>query len=280
MVKLTLAFGEVLLKTHGKALDLIDYTYKVLENTNPRKISKGSNTIVSFLDITRKKINGTKCLVGFYGYALGDTYQIIDPEHKTISHESYPTPPFAGKAMFVLLESGYLIFEEKTATYIEPLKIKESLESAYREYAVEMPVKIQMLELADSSNTMIEFVYALKRLISIEFSNLRHSNPSERSRYFDEATNSRIDNIAESTSNPAGIDRDSELFSDQISHIKHSYGKIKRAEGLDSKGLAVMESSEGTIRLTVTLENQEESTKIMKMLEVFKQISDKLTNKN
>lgn len=175
------------------------------------------------------------------------------------------------------MESGYLIFEEKSSPYIDPEKIKNAFEHAFREYAFEIPVNIQMLELSNDLETMVEFVHSLKKLFLIEFSSIRHSNPSPRSKFFDEAADARIDNMTESTTNPEGIDRESELFKNQISHIQHSYGRIRRAEGQDNYGFREMELEQGKIKLTVVIENQETDTKIKKMLSIFSQIKDKLS---
>jgi hypothetical protein len=218
MAKLRLAFGTLYIITHETETDLINHTFKVLEKTSPHHISKESNTIVSFLDVSVKEYQNKKYLVGFYGYALGNTYKIIDSTNKTISEQKYPIPPFVSEAMFVLTEEGYFIFEDKAASYIEPKKIVDALENAYRAYAVEMPIKIKMLELADNTKTMIDFIFSLNKLISIEFSNLRHSNPSEKSKLLDDLTDARIDNLVESSSDFEGIDRNNTEFKNQIKH--------------------------------------------------------------
>ena len=279
MANLGVAFARLLLNAHGNEMNLVDYSYKVLQNTKPVKIAKDSSTIVSFLDIQVRDIEGVRCLVGAYGYALGNKYRTIDPNNKTISQQEYPIPPFQGKAIFLLLESGYIVFEEKSAQYIEPEKIRDALESAFRSYAVEIPVKVQMLELSKDQSTIIDFIYSLNKLFSIEFSNLRHSNPSERSRFFDEASNARINIIKESTTNPEGIDRENDLFKNQISHIQHSYGIIRRAEGIDSDGFRAMELKDDKIRLTVDIEDQDSDSKLKKMIGIFNQIRRKLSTK-
>lgn len=277
MTNLRVAFAKLLLNTHGENVNLVDYSYLVLQNTKPEKISPGSSTIVSFLDIQIKDINETRCLVGAYGYALGDKYRTIDPANKTISKQEYPIPPFQGEAIFLLMESGYIVFEEKSSPYIEPEKIKDALENAFRSYAIEVPIKIQMLELSNTQELMIEFVQSLKKLFLIEFSNLRHSNPSEKSKFFDEASDARIDNIIESTTNPNGIDRDNDSFKNQISHVQNSYGKIRKAEGLDNDGFRAMELKEDKIRLTADVENQDSETKLKRMIGIFYQILSKLS---
>lgn len=279
MANLGVAFARLLLNNHGNEVNLIDYSYKVLQNTKPVKISKDSSTIVSFLDIQVRDIEGVQCLVGAYGYALGNKYRTIDPANKTISQQQYPIPPFQGEAIFLLMESGYIVFEEKSAQYIEPEKIRDALESAFRSYAVEIPVKVQMLELFKDQGTIIDFVYSLNKLFSIEFSNLRHSNPSERSKFFDEASNARIDTIKESTMNPEGIDRENDLFKNQISHIENSYGKIRKVEGVDSDGFRAMELKDDKIRLIVDVEEQDFETKLKKMIVVFNQLRRKLSAK-
>lgn len=279
MANLGVAFARLLLNAHGNEINLVDYSYKVLQNTKPVKIAKDSSTIVSFLDIQIRVIEGIRCLVGAYGYALGNRYRTIDPNNKTISQQEYPTPPFQGEAIFLLMESGYIVFEEKSAQYIEPEKIRDALESAFRSYAVEIPVKIQMLEFSKDQSTIVDFIYSLNKLFSIEFSNLRHSNPSEKSRYFDEASNARIDNIKESTTNPEGIDRESDLFKNQISHIKNSYGKIRKAEGTDSDGFRAMELRDDKVRLIVDVEDQDSDSKLKKMIGIFNQIRRKLSTK-
>lgn len=279
MANLGVAFAKLSLNTHGNEINLVDYSYKVLQNTKPTKISKDSSTIVSFLDVQVRDIDGVRCLVGAYGYALGNKYRTIDPNNKTISQQIYPTPPFQGEAIFLLMESGYIIFEEKSAQYIEPEKIRDALESAFRSYAVEIPVKIQMLELFKDQNTIIDFIYSLNKLFSIEFSDLKHSNPSEKSKFFDEASNARIHIIIESTTNPEGIDRENNLFKNQISHIQNSYGKIRKAEGVDSNGFRAMELRENKLRLTVDFEDQDSDSKLKRMIGVFNQIRKKLTTK-
>lgn len=280
MNNLRVAFAKILLNTHGKKVNLVDYSYTVLHNTKPEKISSSSSTIVSFLDIQIKDIKGTRCLVGAYGYALGDKYRTIDPTNKTISQQEYPTPPFQGEAIFLLMESGYIVFEEKSSPYIEPEKIKDALENAFRSYAIEVPVKIQMLELLNTQEVMIEFVQSLKKLFLIEFSNLRHSNPSEKSKFFDEASNARIDDIVESTINPDGIDRNNDLFKNQLSHVQNSYGKIRKAEGLDDDGFRAMELKDDKIRLTADVENQDSETKLNRMIGIFYQILSRLSINN
>lgn len=279
MANLGVAFARLLLNNHGNEVNLIDYSYKVLQNTKPVKISKDSSTIVSFLDVQVRDIEGVQCLVGAYGYALGNKYQTIDPANKTISQQEYPIPPFKGEAIFLLMGSGYIVFEEKSAQYIEPEKIRDALESAFRSYAVEIPVKVQMLELFKDQGTIIDFVYSLNKLFSIEFSNLRHSNPSERSKFFDEASNARIDTIKESTMNPEGIDREKDLFKNQISHIENSYGKIRKVEGVDGDGFRAMELKEDKIRLIVDVEEQDFETKLKKMIVIFNQLRRKLSIK-
>lgn len=279
MANLGVAFARLLLNNHGNEVNLIDYSYKVLQNTKPVKISKDSSTIVSFLDVQVRDIEGVQCLVGAYGYALGNRYRTIDPANKTISQQEYPIPPFQGEAIFLLMGSGYIVFEEKSAQYIEPEKIRDALESAFRSYAVEIPVKVQMLELFKDQGTIIDFVYSLNKLFSIEFSNLRHSNPSERSKFFDEASNARIDTIKESTMNPEGIDRENDLFKNQISHIENSYGKIRKVEGVDSDGFRAMELKEDKIRLIVDVEEQDFETKLKKMIVIFNQLRRKLSAK-
>lgn len=280
MVNLGIAFAKLLLNNHGNKIDLIDYSYKVLQNTKPTKVSKDSSTIVSFLDVHVRDIDGIRYLVGAYGYALGNRYRTIDPTNKTISQQEYPIPPFQGEAIFLLMESGYIVLEEKSAQYIEPEKIRDALESAFRSYAVEIPVKIQMLELSKDQDTIINFVYSLNKLFSIEFSNLRHSNPSEKSKFFDEASDSRINTIRESTTNPEGIDRESNLFKNQISHIQKTYGEIRKAEGVDSDGFRAMEFKDDKIRLIVDVEEQDSEIKIKKMIKVFNQIRRKLSTKS
>ena len=279
MANLGVAFARLSLNSHGNEVNLIDYSYEVLQNTKPVKISKDSSTIVSFLDVQVQDIEDVRCLVGAYGYALGNRYRTIDPTNKTISQQEYPIPPFQGEAIFLLMESGYIVFEEKSAQYIEPEKIRDALESAFRSYAVEIPVKIQMLELFKDQSTIIDFIYSLKKLFSIEFSNLRHSNPSEKSKFFDEASNARINIIKESTTNPEGIDRENDLFKNQISHIQNSYGKIRKAEGVDSDGFRAMELREDKIRLIVDVEDQDSESKLIKMIGIFNQIRRQLSTK-
>ena len=213
--------------------------------------------------------------MGFYGYALGEKYKVIDPDKKTISKQDYPEPPFQSEALFIILESGYIIFEEKSVSYIKPERIRDALESAFRAYNFTNPVKINFLELSENIETMIDFIYSLKTLVSIEFSNLRHSNPSELSEFFDEATNARIDNIVESSNDLSGIDIENEEFQNQISHVR-KYGTLRKAMGVGNDGFRIMELVENKIRLTVTLKDLEMDTKIYKMLEVFRQILNKL----
>lgn len=279
MVKLKLAFGKLLINTHEKELNIIDHTFSVLEKTVPHQISKGSNTIVSFLDISVKEYQNRKYLVGFYGYAVGTTYKVIDSTNKTISEQKYPTPPFISDAMFVLTEDCYIMFEDKKSSYIEPEIIIEALETAFRAFAIEMPVKIKMLELSDDTKTMVDFLYSLNKLFSIEFSNLRHSNPSEKSKLFDELTDARIDHLVESSSNSEGIDRDNEEFKNQIHHVENSYGKIKKVEGTDSNGLSIMELRDNSIHLTLEIEDQEVETKLDKMIKTLAIIFEKLSLK-
>ncbi len=205
--QIRLAFGKIILKS-AESINLIDHSYNVLEKTSAKRLSIRSRTIISFLDYKIEEVKGVRCLMGYYGYAAGDNYPVIDPAKKTISEQKYIEPPFHSKALFLILESGYIIFEEKTESYIKPERIKEALESAFRAYAYEIPVIINFLKLAENLETMVEFVYSFKRLVSIEFSNLRHSNPSEVSEFFDEATTARIDNITESSTDPDGIDRE------------------------------------------------------------------------
>lgn len=276
MVNLRLAFGKLVLKSVSK-MDLIDHSYNVLEKTTATKLSVKSRTIISFLDYRIEEINGLRCLIGYYGYAAGENYPIIDPSKKTLSEQKYIEPPFQGKALFLILESGYIIFEEKSESYIKPEKIKDALESAFRAYAFEIPMTINFLKLTENLETMVEFVYSLKSLFSIEFSNLRHSNPSEVSEYFDEATIARINNIVESSTDPAGIDRENTEFKNQIAHVKR-YGKLRKAEGLADDGFRVMELVQDQIRLSVTLVDAELETKVSKMLEVFNQLLDKLSD--
>ena len=273
--QLKLAFSKIILKSHGEKINLIDYSNKVLEKTKPEKLTRKSNTIVSFLDIKIKEINDQRILIGFYGYALGDKYKVIDPDKKTTSKQDYPIPPFQSEALFLILESGHIIFEEKSVSYIKPERIKDALETAFRAYNFEIPVKIDFLELSENIETMIEFIYSLNALVSIEFSNLRHSNPSEVSEYFDEATNAKIDNIVESSNAPNGIDRENEEFKNQINHVR-KYGILRKSMGIDNDGFRIMELIENKIRLTVTLKDLEVDTKIYKMFEVFRQILDKL----
>lgn len=277
MVKLRLAFGRLLIITHDKELNIIDHTFNVLEKTVPHQISKGSNAIVSFLNISVKEYQNRKYLVGFYGYAVGTTYKVIDSANKTISEQKYPTPPFISDAMFVLTEDCYIMFEDKKSPYVEPKKIIEELESAYRAFDIKMPVKIEMLELSDNTKTMVDFIYSLNKLFSIEFSNLRHSNPSEKSKLLDELTNARIDDLVESSSNDEGIDRDNEEFKNQISHVENSYGKIKKVEGTDSNGLSIMELRDNNIHLTVEIKDHEVETKLDKMIQTLAIIFEKLS---
>lgn len=276
MTNLRLAFGRLVLKSLSK-INLVDHSFNVLENTNASRLSSKSRTILSFLDYKIEEVNGLRCLIGYYGYASGDNYPIIDPTKKTLAAQKYVEPPFQGKALFLILESGYIIFEEKSESYIKPERIKDALESAFRAYAYEVPVIINFLKLTENLETMVEFVYSLKSLVSIEFSNLKHSNPSELSEFFDEATIARIDTIAETSTDPAGIDRENKEFKNQIAHVKR-YGKLRKAEGIASDGFRVMELVQDQIRLTVTLIDQELETKISKMLEVFNQLLNKLSN--
>lgn len=273
--QIRLAFGKIILKS-PKSINLIDYSYNVLEKTIPHKLSIKSRTIISFLDYKIEEVNGFHCLIGYYGYAAGDIYPIIDTTKKTLSEQKYIVPPFQGKALFLILESGYIIFEEKTESYIKPERIKDALESAFRAYAYEIPVIINFLELAESLETMVEFIYSLNSLVSLEFSDLKHSNPSEVSEFFDEAVIARINTIAESSDDPAGIDRKNTEFKNQIAHVRR-YGKLRKAGGLAGDGFRVMELVQDKIRLTVTLIDQEVETKISKMLEIFNQLLNKLS---
>jgi len=275
MAKLRLAFGKIITKKHDK-INLIDHSYNALEETNAVKLSRDSSTILSFLDVVIRDLNGLQCLIGYYGYALGDKYSIIDPDKKTISEQDYIKPPFKSKAIFIITESGFIIFEEKSESYIEPEKIRDALESAFRAYAIEKPITINLMELADDSNTMIEFINSLNKLTLIEFSNLKHSNPSEVSEFFDEATNARIDTIIESSNDEIGIDREHQEFKNQIAHTKR-YGKLRRVEGIAVDGFRAMETAQNKIRLTVTVLDKEMDTKIQKMLAVFEQMRKKLS---
>lgn len=274
--QIRLAFGKIILKS-PESINLIDHSYNVLEKTSAKRLSIRSRTIISFLDYKIEEVKGVRCLMGYYGYAAGDNYPVIDPAKKTISEQKYIEPPFHSKALFLILESGYIIFEEKTESYIKPERIKEALESAFRAYAYEIPVTINFLKLAENLETMVEFVYSLRKLVSIEFSNLKHSNPSEVSEFFDEATTARIDNITESSTYPDGIDRENREFKKQIGHVKR-YGKLRKVEGEAADGFRVMELVQDKIRLTVTLIDQEVETKITKMLDVFNQLLNKLSN--
>lgn len=273
--QLRLAFGKIVMKPHEKEINIIDHSYSVLDKTKAERSNVKSSAIFSFLEIEIKEINGQRCLIGSYGYDLGKKYPVIT-DKKTISEQNYPEPPFQSKAIFIILESGYILFEEKTEQYIKPEKIKDAIESAYRAYAYEIPVTIKFLKLTENLDTMVEFVLSLKKLISIEFSNLKHSNPSEVSEFFDEATIARIDSITESSNDPKGIDRENQEFKKQLKHVR-KYGKLRKAMGDAADGFRVMELVQDEIRLTVTLPDQEAGTKISKMIDVFKQILQKLT---
>ncbi len=56
------------------------------------------------------------------------------------------------------------------------------------------------------------------------------------------------------------------------------YGELRKAEGEAADGFRVMELVQDKIRLTVTLIDQEVETKISKMLDVFNQLLNKLSN--
>lgn len=275
MAKLRLAFGKIITKSSDE-FDLINHSYNALEETNAEELSKNSTTILSFLDVVIRDLNGLQYLIGYYGYALGNKYSIIDPDKKTTSEQDYIKPPFKSKAIFIIMESGFIIFEEKSESYIEPEKIKDALESAFRAYAIEKPITINFIELANDLDTMIEFINSLERLTLIEFSNLKHSNPAEVSEFFDEATNARIDSIIESSNDEAGINREHQEFKKQIAHTKR-YGKLRRVEGVAVDGFRAMEMAQNKIMLTVTVLNREMDTKIQKMLAVFEQMRKKLS---
>lgn len=274
--QLKLAFGKIILKPHDEIVDLLDYCYKVLEKIEPEKLNIKSNTILSFLDYNIEEINGTRFFMGFYGYAVGDKYKVIDRDRKTISKQDYPEPPFQSEALFLILESGDIIFEEKSESYIKPERIRDALERAFRVYEYRTPVKIRFLKLSENVDTIVEFINSLKKLTSIEYSNLKHSNPSEISKFFDQIVIARIDNIIETSNNPNGIDRENIEFLNQINHAK-KYGKIRKAMGEAEDGFRIMELTEDEIHLTVTLKDQEVNTKILKMLDMFKHICEKLS---
>lgn len=274
--KLRLAFGKTIIKSSDE-INIIDHAYNALEETSATKLNKNSSTILSFLDIGIRDISGLRCLIGYYGYALGNKYSVIDHDKKTISEQDYIEPPFQSKAIFMIMESGFIIFEEKSEPYIAPEKIKDALENAFRAYAIEKPIRIILLELAENLDTMMDFINSLQKLTLVEFSNLKHSNPSEVSKFFDEATDVRIDTIIESSNNDVGIDREHQEFKNQVAHTKR-YGILRRAEGVAVDGFRVMEIVEHKIKLTVTVLDQEIDTKVQKMLAVFKQIREKLSD--
>ncbi len=280
-IQIRLAFGKISIKPYGDTeINLIDHTFKALSTSKPSKLSRDSSTILSFLDISKKVFDDHQYLIGFYGYALGEKYQVIDEHGKTIADEDYPRPPFRSKALFLITDTGYLIIEEKTEQYIKPEKIKVALLKTIRAFSLDVAVDIRFLKLAKNVETMIEFVNSLKVLTSIQFSNIRHSNPNEKSRLLDEAADARVNDLIESSRDPKGIDRvQHEFIKNQLAHAQNMYADIKKAEGLGYDGYRVMESVEDSIRLTITVKDKKINTIIIKMINVLNELLPKLSKK-
>lgn len=276
--QIRIAFGKISVVSYfNEKIDLIDHIFRALEISKPSNLSRESSTVLSYLDVSKRDIGNHQYVIGFYGFALGENYQVIDENGKTITEQKYPRPPFKSKALFLIQDSGYLILEEKTESYIKPEKIKEALEATIREYSLNFSVEIDFLKLAENI-TMREFIDSLDVLSSIEFSEIRHSNPNEKSEFLDEATNARIDNIIESSTDKKGIDKYYKEFLNQIAHAEN-YAIIRKAEGLIKGSYRVFELVKGNIRLTVNVEDNKINTKISKMITVFEELLPKLSKK-
>lgn len=280
-MQIRLAFGKVSIKSYNNIeINLIDYIYSALKASKPSKPTRKSSTILSFLDISIKVIDNHQYLMGFYGYALGEKYKVIDEDGKTIDEEIYPQPPFRSKALFLITDAGFLIIEEKTEQYIKPEKIRDALVRTIREFSLDFAVYVSFLKLAKDIETMIEFVKSLKVLTSIQFSNIRHSNPNEKSKFLDEASDARVDDLIESSKNFKGIDKEnSEFIKNQIEHAQKRYAEIKKAEGLGIDGYRVMELVDESIRLTITVKDKTIDTIVIRMINVFNELLPKLLKK-
>lgn len=251
-----------------------------MKASKPSKPTRKSSTILSFLDISIKVIDNHQYLMGFYGYALGEKYKVIDEDGKTIDEEIYPQPPLRSKALFLITDAGFLIIEEKTEQYIKPEKIRDALVRTIREFSLDFAVYVSFLKLAKDIETMIEFVKSLKVLTSIQFSNIRHSNPNEKSKFLDEASDARVDDLIESSKNFKGIDKEnSEFIKNQIEHAQKRYAEIKKAEGLGIDGYRVMELVDESIRLTITVKDKTIDTIVIRMINVFNELLPKLLKK-
>lgn len=280
-IEIRLAFGKISIKPYdNKEINLIDHISQALKMSKSHRLSRDSSAILTFLDTSIKVIDNRQYLIGFYGYALGEKYHVIDEYGKTITKENYPRPPFRSKALFLITDAGYIIIEEKTEQYIKPEKIKDALVKTIREFSLDFAVDIRFLKLAKNVETMIEFVNSLRVLKSIQFSNIRHSNPNEKSRFLDEAADVRVDDLIESSKDPKGIDREKhEFITNQIDHAQKRYAEIRKAEGLGHDGYRVMELVEESIRLTISVKDKKIDSIVLKMIKVFNELLPKLSKK-
>jgi hypothetical protein len=193
-----------------------------------------------------------------------------------VQEANYPVPPFRGRARFLIDERGYVIIESMTSPAIQPEKVVDAIEAELRRFSnIEFSTSIEFLGLEENYESIVQFIMSLSSLREIEFTDLRHSNPSERSKYMDEAADQRVDTINHKSSDPNGIKRDHPEFQNELEHAKR-YATISKAGGVTPEGYESMEMVQDELILTVQVESRDADHVVDRMVAVFHRVFQRL----